>query len=82
MRIRRKGSDGGHNGMKNIIYLSGIVNYAHCSNKLSQAFEGHGIWGFGGGLVYSTTVGPFSLYAHWNDMHHRFGAYFSFGYEF
>ena len=23
MRIRRKGSDGGHNGMKNIIYLSG-----------------------------------------------------------
>ena len=23
MRIRRKGSDGGHNGIKNIIYLSG-----------------------------------------------------------
>ena len=23
MRIRMKGSDGGHNGMKNIIYLSG-----------------------------------------------------------
>jgi len=23
MRIRKKGSDGGHNGMKNIIYLSG-----------------------------------------------------------
>lgn len=23
MRIRQKGSDGGHNGMKNIIYLSG-----------------------------------------------------------
>ena len=23
MRIRRKGSDGGHNGMKNIIYLTG-----------------------------------------------------------
>ena len=23
LRIRRKGSDGGHNGMKNIIYLSG-----------------------------------------------------------
>ena len=23
MRVRRKGSDGGHNGMKNIIYLSG-----------------------------------------------------------
>lgn len=64
------------------LYLSGIVNYAHCSDELSQAFEGHGIWGFGGGLVYNTTVGPFSLYAHWNDMHHRFGAYFSFGYEF
>ena len=23
LRIRRKGSDGGHNGIKNIIYLSG-----------------------------------------------------------
>ena len=23
LRIRRKGSDGGHNGMKNILYLSG-----------------------------------------------------------
>ena len=23
LRIRRKGSDGGHNGMKNIIYLAG-----------------------------------------------------------
>lgn len=64
------------------LYLSGIVNYAHCSNELSQAFEGHGIWGFGGGLIYNTTIGPFSLYGHWNDMHHRFGAYFSFGYEF
>ena len=27
MRIRRKGSDGGHNGMKNIIYLSGFDRY-------------------------------------------------------
>lgn len=27
LRIRRKGSDGGHNGMKNIIYLSGKDNF-------------------------------------------------------
>lgn len=27
MRIRRKGSDGGHNGIKNIIYLSGSDNF-------------------------------------------------------
>lgn len=64
------------------LYLSGIANYAHSSDKLSRPLEGHGIWGFGGGLIYNTTVGPFSLYGHWNDMHHRFGAYFSFGYEF
>ena len=27
LRIRRKGSDGGHNGLKNIIYLSGSDNF-------------------------------------------------------
>ena len=27
LRIRRKGSDGGHNGMKNIIYLSGSAQF-------------------------------------------------------
>lgn len=27
IRIRRKGSDGGHNGMKNIIYLSGLDTF-------------------------------------------------------
>ena len=27
MRVRRKGSDGGHNGMKNIIYLSGSQDF-------------------------------------------------------
>ncbi|MBQ2677250.1 MAG: aminoacyl-tRNA hydrolase [Clostridia bacterium] len=27
MRIRRKGSDGGHNGIKNIIYLTGVDTY-------------------------------------------------------
>ncbi len=27
LRIRRKGSDGGHNGLKNIIYLSGKDNF-------------------------------------------------------
>ncbi len=28
LRVRRKGSDGGHNGMKNIIYLSGSDAFA------------------------------------------------------
>lgn len=64
------------------LYLSGIANYAYCRNNLSRTLGGDGVWGFGGGLIYNTTVGPFSLYGHWNDMHHRFGAYFSFGYEF
>lgn len=64
------------------LYFSAIANYAHSCNTLGQAAEGDDIWGFGGGLVYNTTIGPLSLYAHWNDLHHRFGAYFSFGYEF
>lgn len=64
------------------LYLTAIANYAHSADNLSQTHDWYGIWGFGGGLIYDTTVGPFSLYAHWNDMHHRFGAYFSFGYEF
>ena len=40
------------------------------------------IWGMGVQLSYDTTLGPISLCAHWNDLHHRLGAYFSFGFEF
>ena len=64
------------------LYLTAIANYAHSADNLSQMRDWCGLWGFGGGVIYDTTVGPLSFYAHWNDMHHRFGAYFSFGYEF
>lgn len=64
------------------LYLSAIVNYAYSTEKLSNLFVGEGMWGVAAGFIYSTTAGPLSLYTHWNDMHHRIGAYFSFGYAF
>lgn len=64
------------------VYLSGIANYAFGSDRWESTAPGRDIWGFGAGLVYDTTVGPVSLYGHWNDLHHQFGAYFSFGYNF
>lgn len=36
MRIRRKGSDGGHNGMKNIIYLSGSDQFPRIKIGVGQ----------------------------------------------
>ena len=36
MRIRRKGSDGGHNGMKNIIYLSGSDQFPRIKVGIGQ----------------------------------------------
>ena len=36
MRIRRKGSDGGHNGMKNIIYLSGSDQFPRVKIGVGQ----------------------------------------------
>lgn len=64
------------------LYLSAIANYAHSTNRLSETFDGKGIWGLGLGFMYNTTLGPLILLGQWNDRHHRFGAYFSFGYEF
>ena len=63
-------------------YLSGIVNYAHSSNYLHEIFEKQGIWGAGIAITYNTTLGPLMLGGHWNDRYHRFGAYFSIGYDF
>ena len=63
-------------------YLSGTVNYAHSSDHLNETFEKRGIWGFGMAFTYNTTLGPLMLSGHWNDRNHRFGAYFSFGYDF
>ncbi|HCA54184.1 MAG: aminoacyl-tRNA hydrolase [Clostridia bacterium] len=36
LRIRRKGSDGGHNGMKNIIYLSGSDQFPRIKVGIGQ----------------------------------------------
>ena len=36
LRVRRKGSDGGHNGMKNIIYLSGSDQFPRIKLGVGQ----------------------------------------------
>ena len=36
LRIRKKGSDGGHNGMKNIIYLSGADTFPRIRVGIGQ----------------------------------------------
>ena len=64
------------------IYLSAVGNYAHCTDRLSEAFRAKGLWGVALGLTYNTTIGPLSLYGHWSDYRHRLGAYLSFGYSF
>lgn len=64
------------------IYLTAIANYAYSTDSLRDTFGGRSVWGLGLGMVYNTTAGPLSLYGHWSDKYHRFGAYFSFGYEF
>ena len=40
MRIRKKGSDGGHNGIKNIIYLSGSNDFPRIKIGMGQKPEG------------------------------------------
>ena len=40
LRIRRKGSDGGHNGMKNIIYLSGKDTFPRIKMGIGAKPEG------------------------------------------
>lgn len=63
-------------------YLSAIANYAYSTDGFSQGSASRSVWGIGLALSYDTTVGPLSLCGHWSDFHHRFGAYFSFGFEF
>lgn len=64
------------------VYLTGTVNYAHSTDHLADTLNGQDVWGIGLQLSYDTTIGPLSLCGHWSDKHHRFGAYFSFGFEF
>lgn len=64
------------------LYLSATANYAYSSDCWGDASDAYAIWGLGMGFTYNTTVGPLMLSGHWNDRYHRFGAYFSFGYEF
>ena len=64
------------------LYLSGMVNYAHSSDSFNDIFDIRGIWGLGLAFTYNTTLGPLMLSGHWNDRNHRFGAYFSIGYNF
>jgi len=40
MRVRRKGSDGGHNGIKNIIYLAGSDEFPRIKIGIGQRPEG------------------------------------------
>lgn len=62
------------------IYASGIINYAYSSSSL--AAMGQSIWGVALQFAYDTTIGPLSLFAHWSDLYHQFGLYFSLGFEF
>jgi hypothetical protein len=64
------------------IYASGIVNYAYSTDNLLDYSSGKGIWGVALQLAYDTTIGPLALCAHWSDLYHRIGLYFSFGFEF
>lgn len=64
------------------IYASGIINYAYSSDRLTHPTEKQDIWGLGIQLAYDTTLGPLALCAHWSDLYHQFGLYFSLGFEF
>lgn len=68
------------------IYASGIVNYAYSTNKLfsranTQNLLTQSVWGVALQLAYDTTIGPIILCAHWSDLYHQFGFYFSLGFE-
>lgn len=64
------------------LFLTATVNYAYSTDGPFLSGEADHIWGIGAGLTYSTTAGPLSVNGYWSDMHHRFGAYLSFGYDF
>ena len=64
------------------VYATAWANYAYSREGFTFDSLEQCIWGMGVQLSYDTTLGPISLCAHWNDLHHRLGAYFSFGFEF
>lgn len=64
------------------VYATSFVNYAYSTDGPSNDYASQGIWGIGAQLSYDTTIGPLALSLQWNDLYHRLGAYFSFGYEF
>ena len=64
------------------VYATAWANYAYSREGVTFDSLEQCIWGVGLQLSYDTTLGPVSLCAHWSDLHHRLGAYFSFGFEF
>lgn len=64
------------------LYASAIINYAYSSPDLATRTDDWGIWGTAIELTYDTTIGPLALCTHWSDLYHRFGVYFSLGFEF
>ena len=64
------------------VYATAWANYAYSREGVTFDSLEQCIWGMGVQLSYDTTLGPISLCAHWNDLHHRLGTYFSFGFEF
>ena len=64
------------------VYATAWANYAYSREAFTSDSLEQCIWGMGVQLSYDTTLGPLSLCAHWNDLYHRLGAYFSFGFEF
>ena len=64
------------------VYATAWANYAYSRENFTSDSPEQGIWGVALQLSYDTTLGPLSLCAHWNDLHHRLGVYFSFGFEF
>ena len=64
------------------IYASGIINYAYSADNLLDRAYSKEVWGVALQLAYDTTIGPLALCAHWSDIYHKFGLYFSLGFEF
>jgi hypothetical protein len=64
------------------VYITSYANYAYSVDGPSNNYSSEGVWGVGAQLSYDTSIGPLSLFVQWNDVYHKLGAYFSFGYEF
>ena len=63
------------------VYATAWSNYAYSREGFTSASPKLSIWGIGIQFAYDTTFGPLSLSVHWNDLHHRLGAYLSMGVE-